>query len=207
MHTPKQPWNAGRHVGQKRPFTLRQIMKLSDRLRDIGADRDLCLFTLAIDSSLRGNDLVRLTIGDLLDQYGQPRRELHWRQRKTDEPVITALSQFTREAIGRWLSRPGLHSDDWVFPGRQGRPLTTNQLRRLVKRWAASLDLDPSDYAAHSLRRSKPAHMYGQGVRPEMLRLLLGHKSLKSTQEYLGIDRQQALALAREFDCFAELEQ
>lgn len=200
------PWNAGRHVGQKKPFTLEQISELATILSSEGSDRDLCLFALAIDSSLRGSDLVRLTIGDVLNSNGQPRIELRWRQRKTDEPITVALSSFTREAIKRWLARPGLKASDWLFPGRQGQPLTTNHLRRLVKAWAELLSLDPTDYSSHSLRRSKPAHMYGQGVRPEMLRLLLGHKSLKSTQEYLGIDRQQALALAREFDCFAELD-
>lgn len=204
MNASRPPWNAGRHVGQKRPFTLEQITTLADHLRDDGDDRDLCLFALGIDSSLRGSDLIRLTVGDVLDPQGQPRTELRWRQRKTDEPITAALSGFTRQAIRRWLARPGLKANDWLFPGRSGQPLTTNHLRRLVKGWANRLGLDPADYSSHSLRRSKPAHMYGQGVRPEMLRLLLGHKSLKSTQEYLGIDRQQALALAREFDCFGD---
>lgn len=198
------PWNAGRHVGQKRPFSLEQIKQLAQTFTQFDERRNLCLFCLGIDTSLRGSDLIRLTVGDVIDQQGRPRQELRLIQQKTAEPITAVLSAFTRSAIVQWLAKPGLKNEDWLFPGRNGQPLTTNHLRRLVKKWAVTLDLDPEDYSSHSLRRSKPAHMYDQGVRPEMLRLLLGHKSLKSTQEYLGIDRHQALALARQFDCFGD---
>ena len=83
-------------------------------------------------------------------------------------------------------------------------PISTSYLRRLVKRWAERLELDPENYSSHSLRRSKPAAMYAAGVRPETLRLLLGHASIVSTQEYLGIEKHQALSAAREFDVFKE---
>lgn len=198
-------WNAGRKAGQKKPFTIAHIQTLARYLEDNKAYRDLCLFCVGIDSSLRGGDLLNLKVGDVLDGRGYTKSELKTRQQKTGEIVIAALSPYTQSAINCYVIESGLGLDDYLFPSRiTKQSITTNFLRRLVKQWALILDLDPSDYSSHSLRRSKPTHLYNRGVRPEMLRFLLGHKSLKSTQEYLGLDRSQALDLARQYDCFGE---
>lgn len=60
------PWNKGKLTGQKRPFTLRQIWEIRIRLQIAGRVRDLALFNLGIDSKLRGCDLVRLRVSDVV---------------------------------------------------------------------------------------------------------------------------------------------
>ena len=52
-------WNKVKLVGQKAPFTIQEIWSIRMRLQTIGNRRDLALFNLAIDSKLRGCDLVR----------------------------------------------------------------------------------------------------------------------------------------------------
>ena len=60
------PWNKGKLIGQKPPLTLKQIWAIRIRLQMDQRRRDLALFNLAIDSKLRGCDLVRLRVRDVV---------------------------------------------------------------------------------------------------------------------------------------------
>ena len=59
-------WNKGRLIGQKRPLLAKQVWAIRARLEFAGNLRDLAHFNLAIDSKLRGCDLVRLKVTDLV---------------------------------------------------------------------------------------------------------------------------------------------
>ena len=61
-YTPKKsiPWNKGKLIGQKPPLKLKEIWAIRIRLQLANRIRDLALFNLAIDSKLRGCDLVKL---------------------------------------------------------------------------------------------------------------------------------------------------
>jgi hypothetical protein len=59
------PWNKGKLVGQKPPLKLQEIWAIRIRLQLSTRLRDLALFDLAIDSKLRGCDLVRLGVEDV----------------------------------------------------------------------------------------------------------------------------------------------
>ncbi len=63
--TRRPPWNKGRLIGQKRPLQPKQVWAIRARLELANKLRDLALFNLAIDSKLRGCDLVRLRVNDL----------------------------------------------------------------------------------------------------------------------------------------------
>ena len=207
MTKPQIPWNKDRAVGQKCPFTKENIWAITRNLEEQKQFRDLCLFCLGIDTMLRSSDLVRLKVLDVTHSNGHTKSEFTWSQKKTGSPVVSAITPYAQSAVSCHIASNGLKFDDYLFTAKRGdgsKPLTPGYLRRLVKKWAKQIGLDPTDYAGHSLRRSKPSHLYAQGVRPEMLRLLLGHKSLQSTQVYLGIDQRDALDLARKYDCFKE---
>ena len=207
MKNSAEPWNKGRAIGQKRPFTIEQIAQITRTLQSNKQFRDLCLFCLGIDTMLRSADLVRLSVADVMNANGELRKEIAWVQGKTRNPVKSAITPYTESAIACWIASAKLQQSDYLFTAKRGdrtSSLSANYLRRLVKKWATMIGLDPADYAGHSLRRTKPAFMYARGVQPPSLRLLLGQKSLESTQAYLGIDQNEALALARKFDCFKE---
>jgi len=201
------PWNKGIAVGQKRPFSQDEILAICDELDRAKRYRDLCLFTLGIDTMLRGSDLVRLRVSDVMDAPSKPKLEFIWNQQKTNNPVVSALTPFTQSVLCCHVGTDKLRQDDFLFSSFKStanKPLTTSGLRYLVKSWTSLIGLNPEYYSSHSLRRTKPAMLYAHGVRPEMLRLLLGHQNLQSTQSYLGIDQREALELARKHDCFRE---
>jgi hypothetical protein len=61
----KSPWNKGKLVGQKRPLKLKEIWAICIHLQLGKRIRELALFNLAIDSKLRGCDLVELYVRDI----------------------------------------------------------------------------------------------------------------------------------------------
>ncbi len=61
----QHPWNKGKFIGPKPPLQPRHVWAIRTRLQLAGRVRDLALFNLAIDSKLRGCDVVSLRVEDV----------------------------------------------------------------------------------------------------------------------------------------------
>src|ERR1700732_3884163 len=98
----RAPWNKGRLTGQKRPLRPKDVWAIRVRLQLQHRARDLALFNLAIDSKLRGCDLVRLQVDDVC-AGGRVRDRATIIQKKTGRPVQFEINEQTRGAIRAWL--------------------------------------------------------------------------------------------------------
>lgn len=198
---PHQAWNLGRIIGPKPPLKPKHIWALRTRFQHEGRTRDLAMFNLAIDSKLRGCDLVRLRVGDVV-LGGTVRLRTAIVQQKTGRPVPFELTDSAREALTAWLRKRGSREDDWLFPSRSrpGDHITTRQYGRLLDSWVALIGLDPALYGTHSLRRTKVALIYKRSGNLRACQLLLGHTKLESTVRYLGIEVDDALLLSEQTD-------
>jgi integrase len=78
--------------------------------------------------------------------------------------------------------------------------MTTRQYARLVAEWIAGIGLDPHISATHSLRRTKATLIYRRTGNLRAVQLLLGHKKMESTVRYLGIEVDDALAIAEQVE-------
>jgi len=161
--------------------------------------RDIALFDLALDSKLRGCDLVRLKIGDIA-LHGAVQYRASVVQRKTGRPVQFELTEHTRASVHAWLQIVGDRSPDYLFPSRVNRSqhLSTRQYARLVDRWTSLIGLDPSAYGTHSMRRTKPSLIYKRTGNLRAVQILLGHTKLESTVRYLGVEVDDALTISEQ---------
>ena len=198
---PRVPWNKGKLIGPKPPLQPKHVWAIRTRLQLAGRTRDLALFNLAIDSKLRSCDVVRLRVEDVAPHgYAVDRATV--RQNKTGLPVRFEITEQTRQAIDEHLAvirrRPG----DFLFHGRRGkdRCLSTRQYARLLSEWIASIGLDSSLFGTHSLRRTKATLIYRRTGNLRAVQLLLGHTKVESTVRYLGIEVDDALAIAEQID-------
>ena len=168
-------------------------MRWLDRERRL---RDRAMFDLAIDSKLRGCDVVRIRIGDLISG-GRVRARAIAVQRKTGRPVQFELLEPARGSILAWLERRGSTLDDYAFPSRiDNAAHRYRQYARLVDEWVTGIGLRREDYGTHSLRRTKASIIYKQTGNLRAVQILLGHTKIDSTVRYLGVDIEDALALA-----------
>ena len=197
----RRAWNKGRLVGQKRPLLPKQVWAIRARLELAGNLRDLALFNLAIDSKLRGCDLVTLKVVDLL-RDDRVRERASIVQSKTNKPVRFELAENTRETVKSWIVSPEMIGCQFMFPSRfHDRPhISTRQYGRLVRDWVVSIGLEPSGYGTHSMRRTKVAEIYRKTGNLRAVQLLLGHTKVDSTVRYLGVELEDALSIAEQID-------
>ena len=193
------PWNRGKLLGQKPPLKLKEIWAIRIRLQLDHRARDLALFNLAIDSKLRGCDLVGLRVHDVVQGSRVAPRAIVM-QKKTQWPVQFEITEQTRDAIAAWITNAHLKSEQFLFPSRvsESPHLSTRQYSRIVGSWIASIGLNPAAYGTHSLRRTKATLIYRRTKNLRAVQLLLGHTKLESTVRYLGIEVDDALELAEQ---------
>ncbi len=113
----RRPWNAGRMVCAERVLKPQQVWAIRFWLDREGRLRDRALFDLAIDSKLRGCDLVNIRIGDLVSG-GRVRVRAAVVQQKTGRPVQFELLEAARSSIQAWLERRAGTIDEYAFPSR-----------------------------------------------------------------------------------------
>src|SRR6202163_1922197 len=148
----REPWNKGKLIGQKPPLRPKHVWSIRTRLQMDGRTRDLAMFNLAIDSKLRGCDVVALRVEDVAPNgYALARATV--RQKKTGRPVRFELTEQTRQAVDDYLKAVGRKPGEFLFTSRRrpGEAMTTRQYARLVSEWIAGIGLDPHMFGTHSL--------------------------------------------------------
>ncbi|MHA6327267.1 tyrosine-type recombinase/integrase [Roseivivax sp. CAU 1753] len=190
-------WNKGRVAGQKRPLMPKHVWAIRVRLEISVNHRDLALFNLAIDSKLRGCDLVKLKVADVY-AAGQVKERTSIIQSKTQKPVRFEITEGTRKSLARWIDEPQMIGSEHLWPGRfhERLHISTRQYARLVRDWVTSIDLEPSSYGTHSMRRTKVAQIYRKTGNLRAVQLLLGHTKMASTVRYLGVELEDALSIS-----------
>ena len=200
-HSPKKyiPWNKGKLIGQKPPLKLKEIWSIRTRLQIGNKIRDLALFNLAIDSKLRGCDLVKLKVRDISLGSNIAKRAIVMQQ-KTHQPVQFEITGQTRDAVSSWISFANLTNENYLFKSRVRKSLhlSTRQYARIVDSWVSAIGLNPEDYGTHTLRRTKASHIYRRTKNIRAVQILLGHTKLESTVRYLGIEVDDALEMAEQ---------
>jgi Phage integrase family len=157
------PWNKGKLVGAKPPLQPKHVWSIRTKLQIADRKRDLAMFNLAIDSKLRGCDVVALKVEDIAP-HGYAVERATVRQKKTGVPVRFEVTEHTRQAVDDYIRAAHRKPGDFLFaaPRRPGRGLSTRQYARLVGDWIRAIGLDPCMFGTHSLRRTKATLIAGQ---------------------------------------------
>ena len=198
------PWQSragSRTTGAKLALKPVHVWGIRIRLQVALRARDLALFDLALDSKLRGCDLVALKVSDLISASGVRSRVMIL-QRKTGRPVQFEVTEQTHRSVASWIERKGLGPSDWLFPSRkkEGNHLSTRQYARLVDSSVTLIGLDSSAYGTHSMRRTKVSLLYKKTGNLRAWQLLLGHTKLESTVRYLGVEVDDTLELSESLE-------
>ncbi len=175
-------WNAGKQVGAKRALKVKQIWPIRFFLDREGRICDRALFDLAIDSKLRGCDLVKMKIGSLVSGPAKRARSMVIQQ-KTGRPVQFEFTADTRASLLAGLERRSGSIDDYAFPSRVDHEghLSTRQYARLVDEWVAAIGLRAEEYGTHSLRRTKAALIYKATGNLRAIQILLRQTKIENT--------------------------
>src|SRR5215468_3496649 len=94
----REPWNKGKLIGAKPALRPKHVWSIRVKLQMAGRTRDLAMFNLAIDSKLRGCDIVSLRVEDVAP-HGHAVDRATVRQKKTGQAVRFEMTEHTREAV------------------------------------------------------------------------------------------------------------
>lgn len=135
------PSNKGILVGQKIPLKLKEIWSIRIRLQLRNHTRELAIFNLAIDSKLRGRDLVELRVRDIANGSQVVSRTTVM-QHKTLRPVQFEITEHTRKSICAWITQAQLSADQYLFPSRihVSTHISARQYARIVDSWVSMIE-------------------------------------------------------------------
>ena len=157
--------------------------------------RDLCLFTLGINTAYRANELVSIKVGQVDHLKVQDRLDL--KQSKNKKYRSATLNVNAIEAIQNWLKvHPQKHPDAPLFiSGKTKLALNSVTVTNMVKTWCSKAGLR-GNFGSHTLRKTWGYHQRKTFHRPTvLLTQAYGHSSEAQTLAYLCIQREEIDAL------------
>lgn len=169
------------------------IRRLKEYFLDRGKYRNYAMVTLALNTSLRIGDLLRLTWNDVYNFKSNVYREhIVLTEQKTGKKNRVALNQEAVQALERLkgsLKKP-VKENDVLFQSRNGknRPIDRTFAFRIIKRAVDELDIEGT-ISCHSLRKTFGYHAWKKGVPPALIMAIYNHSSIEITKRYLSIDQ------------------
>ncbi len=194
------PWNKGLEVGKRAPLSLTQVTRIKKLLAKRGDAglRDFALFSTAIDTMLRAQDLLGLRVKGVRKRNREMRDTLKLATTTYRPSVQCVLSKTTMNVLEKWIEQSAKKPGDYVFTGRFGgglTPMSARQLSRVVKTWTTGIGLDASSYGVESLRRTRAIYILNKTANMEAVRIMLGLADIGATARYLS-DAKPVNALA-----------
>ena len=128
----RTPWNKGKLIGAKPPLRQKHVWAIRTKLQIEKRMRELAMFNLAIDSKLRGCDVVALKVEDVAPNgYSVDRATV--RQKKTGRAVRFELTEQTRQAVDDYIRTVGKKPGEFLFTALRGpeHGMSTRQYARL----------------------------------------------------------------------------
>ena len=181
----------------------KKIAQIKNLLRGQGRFRGLLLFTVGVNTALRISDLLRLQIGQFLDERGHY-KSLFWiHEQKRNKRHEVTINQSIQEALGEYLEvYPGVseNSEHFVFFNTKtngfSEPIKRGQAWKFIVSICREVGL-PGNFGTHSLRKTWGYHARMQGVDLALIMHKLNHESIAYTKRYLGITDDELQAVAQ----------
>lgn len=198
-----------------RPIPENHIKRFANRLQEMSRDfpeRNLTLYSLGIGTGYRMQDVVDLTIGDIKDaleigcfDIQEKKQYKSWltyikkhpnSKRKAPKKRKAIISSSLEEKLRKYIK--GKKKSQYAFESKKGEHITSKSFSRILREVAKTLNLKA--ITGHSLRKTYARRIYDRTGNIERVRQRLGHKSIETTKEYLGLYDEEMREDASLFD-------
>ena len=168
-------------------------LKAIKRIKKLYADnpRDLCLFTVGINTAYRASEILSLKVGQV--DHLEVGDRLEVKQPKSGKYRAITVNRLVVEAIDNWLHvHPDPSPEAPLFPSRKtGKAITVSALHKMVKKWCREVGLK-GNYGSHSMRKTWGYHQRVQKNQPiPLLMSAFGHATQAQTLAYLCIQEEE----------------
>ena len=161
--------------------------------------RDYTLFELIYSSGMRISEVINVKIGS----YSPEEESIRVIGKRNKERIVfvggiaaNALNYYLENVRPRLVSKNRAAGGDYIFLGRNGKPLTRQAVHKRFHERCEKLGMDAT---VHTLRHSYATHMLEHGADIRSVQEMLGHSDIKTTQIYTHLD---TAGMLNEFDSF-----
>lgn len=183
--------------------STKKIAQIKNLLRGQRRFRDLLLFTVGINSALRASDLLKLKVGDFLDEDGEIKDRFSIREEKRGKRQEVVINDSIREALEAYLTAyPTIQDDPSHFlffntkSGDYHQPISRQQAWNFITAICQEVGLR-GQYGTHTLRKTWGYHARMNGVDLALIMHKLNHSDLAYTKRYLGITDEELEMVVR----------
>jgi len=185
LETPKKKRSLPKYL------SLEESIEVLNGVDGVNRERDYCIFTLFLNCGIRLSELVGINLGDVYKDYirvtgkGNKERNIY-----LNNACISAIESYKKV-------RPceGLKDKNALFISRFMKRISPKTVQWIVNKFLAQAGLDGKGYSVHKLRHTAATLMYQQGgVDIRVLKEILGHESLSTTEIYTHLSSTQAKA-------------
>ena len=178
-----------------RPLTNAEIRKVRDAFEGTFAQRNRGLFMLGVSVGGRVSELLALTVGDVY-QNDQPVTDFQFDRAivkggETSRTIpVNSDGRRAIEEIVAWHRAHfgGMHPNTPLFPSRKGTEAVKRQaIHKVLQAAFIKADLN-GKLATHTMRKTFAQRLYQQCSDIYLVKELLGHKNVATTQAYIGIN-------------------
>src|SRR5690625_1664374 len=156
-----------------------------ERIKNALHGRDLLLFIIGINTTLRISDILNLRVGDVSGDY------IELREQKTGKLKRIKINKSVKNAVNKLVDKKADYND-WLFPSRKGNnPITRVQAWRILNDAAKRAGIGNMRFGTQSMCKAAEYHAYKSGVDLPTLMRVLNHSSQKETLRYIGIESEQ----------------
>lgn len=150
--------------------------------------RNRLMFVFGINSALRISDILKLTVNDVIDDYGKPRDFVELKEKKTKKAKRFRLNNSIQKELKKVEGDP----NDYLFKSRKGEnnAISRVQAYRIIQKAAETVGLDDVKIGTHSMRKTFGYHAYNGGTPLEHLQIVFNHSSPNDTLKYIGITQE-----------------
>ena len=147
-------------------------------LRGVRNLKHRTILTLIYGLGLRKGEVQKLLVSHVDVQQGV----LHVAQAKGNKDRVLVLQAALKDLLGRYLAK--YRPSHWLFEGQTGGQYSATSIQAIFVRAKEESGL-PAHMTIHGLRHSYATHMVERGTPLHVVKDLLGHESIQTTQVYL----------------------
>jgi site-specific recombinase XerD len=182
--TLKKEWAVEHLPFPKKPKTLPVVLSVEEIgqfFRSVTNIKHRAILMTAYSAGLRTSEVTHLQVNDI----DSKRMLIHVRQGKGRKDRYVMLSPTLLELLrAYWMTE---HPREWLFPGQSpGQPVTVSAVQHACNRARIECGLTKR-VTVRTLRHSFATHLLESGVNVRTIQMLLGHRSLQTTERYTHV--------------------
>lgn len=161
-------------------------------------ERDYCMLIFFLNCGMRLSELTGIDRDDVYIDGKNPQNSYVKVLGKGNKERIIYLNEMCQDAYNSYISKlnseqykNSLKKTDALFISKQFKRITNRRVEQVIDEMLKELGLDKAGFSVHKLRHTAATLMYQNGVDVRVLKEILGHENLNTTQIYTHVVNQQ----------------